>query len=206
MMTLVTYSQRQDIRVDIFDNLELTSADGRYKAKLEKNIFDDLIFKDNKNNSVKLEKKYLDKEYPGIRSSHKMKSELLRSLVHDNRRRSSYDATYSIDIFDKLIIKDNQGYYLEQGKDIFGNEMIEEVVRGEKSKMTRNFRGGLEYTQGTNKASLEKDVFDFWIYKDSYGNEVRYGKKAWERNLIKFKGEEAFFWFLIDMYFMPKQF
>ncbi|TYR38118.1 hypothetical protein FXV77_02215 [Sphingobacterium phlebotomi] len=126
---------------------------------------------------------------------------LLRRLVRENSRRTDYSATFKVDIFDKTIIEDNKGYKLEKGKDIFGNINVKERVNGSQAQLKRNLRGGLEYTRDKHKASFDKDIFDKWIYKDSFGNEIQFGKETWQRILDRYGTEEEFFWELLDRYF-----
>ncbi|WP_164126022.1 hypothetical protein [Sphingobacterium luzhongxinii] len=194
-------AQHRQIREDIFGNLESISNDRSYNAKLVRNIFDDLVFTDSKNNKLHFEKKYLEREFPGILSDKKRQSDLLARLIRENRRQSSYSAKFSIDIFDNLKIEDNKGYKLERGTDIFGNENVVEEYGNTRTSFKRNLSGGLEYTDGSEKASLSKDIFDRWIYKDSFGNEIQFGKNSWERILRRYKSEESVFNDLLDDYF-----
>ncbi|WP_144062692.1 hypothetical protein [Sphingobacterium paucimobilis] len=195
------FAQRGTVDTDIFGNLQFKSIDGKYKASLEKNIFDDLVFTDSRNNKLHYEKKYLDKMEPGLRGDKEAQAHMLRRLVRENKRSSEYKATFKIDIFDKTIIEDNKGYKLEEGKDIFGNTNIQEQSSGRKSVFKRNLRGGLEYTEGRNTASLEKDIFDRWLYKDSFGNEIQFSKETWKRVLQQYGSDEKFFWDLLDRWF-----
>ncbi|MBD1420374.1 hypothetical protein [Sphingobacterium chuzhouense] len=197
----VLFAQRGAIETDIFGALQYTSADGDYRASLEKNIFDDLIFKDSRNNKHQYEKKYLDKAEPGLSGNKDAQVRLLWRLVRENSRRTDYSATFKVDIFDKTIIEDNKGYKLEKGKDIFGNINVEERVNGSQAQLKRNLRGGLEYTRDKHKASFDKDIFDKWIYKDSFGNEIQFGQATWQRILDQYGTDEEFFWELLDRYF-----
>lgn len=195
------FAQRGTVDTDIFGNLQFKSMNGQYEANLEKNIFDDLIFTDSRKNRLEFEKKYLDKMELGIRGDKDAQVRMLKKLVRENKRNSDYRATFKVDIFDKIIIEDNKGYKLEEGKDIFGHINIEEQVNGSKSEFKRNLHGDLEYTRERNSASLKKDIFDKWIYKDSYGNEIQFGKETWNRVLKQYGSDEAFFWKLIDQWF-----
>src|SRR5690606_21533924 len=197
----VLFAQRGAIDTDIFGALQYRSADGRYKASLEKNIFDDLIFTDSRNNKLQYEKKYLDKAEPGLRGNKDAQMRLLRRLVRENSRHADYRATFKVDIFDKTIIEDNKGYKLEERKDIFGNINVEERVNGSRAQLKRNLRGGLEYTREKDNASLEKNIHDQRIYKDSFGNEIQFGKETWKRILDQYGTDEEFFWELLDRYF-----
>ncbi|MFD2555773.1 hypothetical protein [Sphingobacterium tabacisoli] len=195
------FAQRGTVDTDIFGNLQFKSVDGQYKASLEKNIFDDLVFTDSRKNKLHYEKKYLDKMEPGLRGDKEAQARMLRRLVRENKRSSEYKATFKIDIFDKTIIEDNKGYKLEESKDIFGNTNIQEQSSGRKSVFKRNFKGGLEYTEGEKTASLGKDIFDRWLYKDSFGNEIQFSKETWKRVLEQYGTDEKFFWDLLDRWF-----
>ncbi|TJZ60631.1 hypothetical protein FAZ15_11605 [Sphingobacterium olei] len=197
----VLFAQRGAIGTDIFGTLQYRSADGGYKASLEKNIFDDLIFTDSRSNKLQYEKKYLDKIEPGLRGNKDAQARLLRRLVRENNRHSDYSATFKVDIFDKTIIEDNKGYKLEEGKDIFGHINVEEQVNGSKTQLKRNLQGGLEYIRDKNKASFGQDIFDKWIYKDSFGNEIQFSKETWKRIMEQYGTDEEFFWELLDRYF-----
>ena len=195
------FAQRGTVDTDIFGAFQFKSTDGQYKASLEKNIFDDLVFTDSRNNKLHYEKKYLDKVEPGLRGDKEAQVWMLKRLVRENRRHSDYKATFKVDIFDKIIIEDSKGYKLEEGKDIFGNVHIEEQMNSSKSQLKRNLHGGLEYTENKNKASLAKDIFDRWVYKDSFGNEIQYGKETWKRVIERYGTDEKFFWELLDRWF-----
>lgn len=197
----VLFAQRGSVDTDIFGALQYKSTDGKYKASLKKDIFDALIFTDSRNNKLEYEKKYLNNVEPGLLGNKEEQIRMLRRLVRENKNNSGYNATFKIDIFDKTIIQDNKGYKYENSKDIFGNTNVQEQVNGSKSQFTRNMRGGLEYTRDGKKATLEKDIFDEWIYKDSFGNEIQYNATIWKRVMQQFKNDEAFFWELIDLFF-----
>lgn len=198
---LSVFGQRSEIDVDIFGNLNYKSRDGKYTATLEKNIFDDLIYKDSRRNQITFEKKYLDKEYRGIIGNKEQQRKLFLNLVRENRRDENYKASYKIDIFDKLIIEDNRGYKLEEGKDIFGHNNIEEQRNGVKSSLKRNIHGYLEFQEGRDNASLKKDIFDKWTYEDSFGNKVQLAPKTWDRMIRRFRTDEAILQFFVDQFF-----
>lgn len=191
----------QGLETDIFGSLIYVSQDRNYKAKLEKNIFDDLIFSDNKDNKISYDKKYLEQMFPGIHGSKAKQTQLMWSLLRENGQNSKYVAKHKIDIFDKVIIEDNRGYKLEQGKDIFGHENIREEFNGVKSSIKRNVHGYLEAKVGKDSASLKKNVFNKWIYEDSLGNKFEFASRTWDR-LIEFYGSDnAVLKYLLEEYF-----
>ncbi|MFD2969620.1 hypothetical protein [Sphingobacterium bambusae] len=195
------FAQNHKIETNIFGDLVYESTDGRYTATMKKNIFDDLIFTDNRNNAITYEKKYLAKEWAGILGNKQKQTDLLLDLIRQNRRSEGYVAKYSIDIFDKLIIEDNRGYKLEQGKDIFGNEQFAEQRGGMKSSFKKGLNGTLEYSEGTNRASVRKYGLDKWRYEDSFENEIDFSEATWQRLMQRYGTDEDIFFVLIDQFF-----
>lgn len=199
--TATLMAQYRTIETDIFGDLIYENRAGNYKANLKRNIFNDLIFTDNRKNSITLEKKYLDREYPGIHSDKELKADFFFDLISQHRRSNDYVAKYSIDIFNKLIITDNKGYKLEKGTDIFGHDHFEEEIDGVKTSMKKTLNGTLEFSVGSDKASLTKDIFNKWIYKDSFGNEIQFADKTWQLLMRRYQTDERAFMSLIDQFF-----
>lgn len=200
-VSILTTVSAQRMETDIFGNLKYISQQGDYKAKLEKNIFDDLIFSDSKDNKISYDKKYLNQMFPGIHGSKAQQTQLMWSLLREKGRNSNYVAKHEIDIFDKVIITDNRGYKLEQGKDIFGHVNIKEEFNGVKSTIKRNVHGYLEAKIANDKASLKKSVFDKWIYEDDLGNKLEFAPRTWERLIAFYKTDSGVFKYLLDEYF-----
>lgn len=188
----------QKMETDIFNNLKYESREGDYQAYLKKNIFDDLIFSDNKDNVITLKNEYLKLEYRHLPEDADAKFDLFRRLIFDYRNEANYTATYSVDIFGKIIIEDNRRRKVEIGKDIFGNETYDEINGDQKISIKRNLFGGLEYKVNKDEASLQKDIFNNWIYKDSQGNECKFSSETWNKLQKRYGTEEKIFYFLID--------
>ncbi len=96
--------------VDIFDNLVYESKSLDYKAYLEKNIFNDLIFSDNNDNKITFEKKYIEQQAHELSNNTESKLDFFRNIIHEHSHDKEYKATYSIDIFDKIKIQGNRGF------------------------------------------------------------------------------------------------
>ena len=188
----------QKIETDIFNDLKYESREGNYQASLKKNIFDDLIFSDNKNNTITLQKKYIELKYGKTLLDFTAKSDLFISFIHEFRHERDYQATYSVDILGKIIFEDNRHKKIEIGKDIFGHETYNEENNGRSSSITRNLSGTLEYRSGFEKATLQKDILDKWNYSDSCGNEFKISSVTWNKLKDKFGSEENIFSFLIE--------
>lgn len=116
----------QSIDFDVFGNLQYESKDRRYKAYLRKDVFDKLIFTDNNNNEITFNKKYLDLYYPNILKEDRKRMFFFRNLINTYRVDCKYVATYSVDIFDKVVIEDNRNNSVVMATDIFDNPTYEE--------------------------------------------------------------------------------
>ncbi|MCL7987266.1 hypothetical protein M8998_04845 [Sphingobacterium sp. lm-10] len=202
-LSLGVFAQRHFVKTDIFGNLTYRSDDGSYQATLKKNIFDDLVFSDNRRNEITYEKKYLLEQYPGILTNSNKQQHVFIDLIRENRRSENYTAKYRIDIFDKLIIEDNRGYKLEQGTDIFGSIQRNEQVNGVNTKLHKTLNGTWEFIEGKDKASLTNDIFNRRIYSDSFGNEIEFQAKSWQRLVNRYATEEDAFMSLVDQFFYP---
>lgn len=194
MVSFQAFAQRVD--KDIFGDLVYKSGD-RYTATLKKDIFDSLIFTDSNGNELTFEKKYLDSELPDLVGKEKARVDFFRHLISKYSRDQKYKAKYKIDIFDKIVIEDNRNNKTEIGTDIFGNPTYEEKRNGQDRSVTRSLSGDLEYKSGTTRASLGKDVFGKWCYKDSDGNKLEFSDNAWHRLIRRHRDEDGVFRFLI---------
>lgn len=190
-------SNCQEFSRDIFDNLIYESEYRNYKAYLKKNIFDDLIFTDNRDNEITLRKKYIDLHYGNMLENEEIELDVFRSLLETHSYKSNYEATYSVDILGKIKIEDNEDNSIEISEDIFGNTTIHEERGGEYRTIKQNLNG--EYTFKTNHAhaSLKEDIFNRWVYKDSDENELKISSKTWNVFLQKYGNDEHIFRHLI---------
>lgn len=177
--------QAQKIYYDVFGNLQYESTDKRYTASLKKNVFDDLIFTDKKNNEVTFKKKYLGLYHKDLSRDKTASMYFFQDLIDRYASASGYKATFEIDIFNKTIISDNLGEKVELGTDIFDNLKYESRDRG--------------YT-----ASLEKDIFDNLVFTDNRDNKLTFEKEylnRYHKTLLKDKtATEYFFLDLTDKY------
>jgi len=189
------FAQRLDN--DIFGDPIYVSRDLQYKANLKKNIFSDLIFTDNNNNEIKFEKKYLDVFYPKILENSESKFDFFRHLLSKYRAESQYKATYSINIFDDVVITDNRNNALKIGTDIFGNSTYEEKSNNGQQSIRKNVLGVLEYKSDNVQATLKKDVFNKWIYSDSSGNKFEFSHATWELLQHRLESDENILMYLV---------
>jgi hypothetical protein len=198
IVNLPLFAQR--IETDIFNDLKYESENRQYQAKLKKDIFDNLLFSDNKNNKVSYNKKYLDLKHPQLAKNKESKIKFFRNLINRYHRETNNDVKYSVDIFDKIIIETN-GDKTEAGKDIFGNYTYEGKINGKNTSVRKDLSGRWNYSYGNEKASLEKDIFNKWNYNDSSGNKIEFSEKTWSNLLSKYGREEDVFRVLIDTFF-----
>lgn len=200
LISISAFAQR--IEFDIFDNLVFKSDNSRYEAYLKKNIFDDLIFTDNNENEVTYKNKYLTFEYPGVLEREENKIGFFRQLIHQYRKERNYKATFSVNIMDKIVIEDNRNNKIEMGTDIFGNPTYEELIDGVKMSVKKSLNGNWEYRSGKNQATLGKDIFDKWTYKDNSGNKFEFSENSWRKLQRRYGSEEDIFYFLLDEFLL----
>lgn len=167
----------QGMRVDIFGNLEYESREQQYKAVLKQTIFDDLTFSDSRNNEITYSKKYLEFKFRAVLQSEDAKMGFFTTLIHKYRLDANYKAKYSVDVFNKVTIKDNRNTQIQYGTDIFGN---------------------LEFRTGKIRATLKKDVFNNMVYEDGTGNKIQYSQKSWNHMLVLYGSNEHVFDYLLD--------
>lgn len=187
----------QRMENDIFGDPTYESSDRNYKANLKKDIFDNLIFTDNNKNELKFEKNYLDAFYPNLLTNSEAKFDFFRHLISTYRHDASYQATYSIDIFNAVIIKDNRNYELKIGKDIFGNATYEEKGNGDRLSIRKNLMGEFEYDSNRLVAKLKKDIMNRWEYSDDSGNTFEFGEATWNALKRRFGTEEDILLYII---------
>lgn len=199
IITLQTYAQRMD--VDIFGNPRYESRDMRYSASLKEDIFNNLIFSDNMNNEITYEKKYLDIYFPSVSGNIEKKTDFLSHLIHTYNHYSNYKATFSVDIFNDVVIKDNRGNSVEIGTDIFGNPTYNERTNHGSISVKRDIFGNMEYKSEMIEASLKKDIFNKWTYTDNCGNKFEFGEKTWNKLIHKFGNDENIIVYLVDEFF-----
>jgi len=188
----------QRMENDIFGDPTYQSRDLQYKASLKKDIFSNLTFSDNKSNEVKFEKKYLDAFYPNLLDNAEAKFDFFRYQLSKYSNEQNYRATYSVDIFDKVVISDNRGYELKIGKDIFGNPTYDEKKNnGESISIRRDLFGNLEYKTDKIQANLKKDIFDKWNYSDNTGNKFEFSVSTWNMLMRRYENDEGILMYLI---------
>ncbi|MDO3694352.1 hypothetical protein QVZ41_05765 [Wenyingzhuangia sp. chi5] len=190
----------QHIELDIFNNLNYESRKNNYKATLEQNIFKDLVFTDSYKNKVTFEKKYLDLKFPEVLNNENHKRQFFKHLICEYKKEANYTISYSIDIFNNEIIKDNRNNKIETGKDIFGNNTYEEVNNEVKTSIKTNLSGALEYISKNKKATLSKNFQNKWVYSDSSGNKFEFGNTTWNHLKNTYNSNENIFHFLIHQY------
>ena len=175
----------QKIETDIFGDLKYVSTDGLYKAYLKKNIFDDLVFSDSNGNEVNLLKTYIRLEYGDLLKNAELKLDVFNDLIQEFCQEKNYRATYSVDILNKIVIKEKR------------NREVGTGANGSYGIIQRDMLGVFEYKADNENATLRKDIFNNWEYKDSSGNVLTISNVTWNKLLNKFGTEENVFRHLI---------
>lgn len=200
LCSFVGYGQR--IEKDIFD--DLIFKEGQYKAKLEKDIFDAFIFTDSNNNKIEFSNAYLAKKIGDKYNDYDVKSLFFQDLVLDYRHISGYEASYKIDILGTLTITDNQGKTIKSKEDIFGNRKIETTNKKISSSIQKNLSGDLEYSSGKQWAKLKKNIGGTYSYTDSNKTTIEMQPVVWEQFMNRYKSEYTIFNFLLEDFLLNK--
>ncbi|MFB9864762.1 hypothetical protein [Rufibacter immobilis] len=195
IVSLQVHGQR--MHTDIFNDLQYESKGQKYKATLKKDIFDNLIFSDNNNNEITYTKKYLDLNHKGLITDEEAKLSFFGYFINRYSSGRDYKAKYDVDIFDKVIVEDNKNNRVEIGEDIFGNFTYEENRNNSKLSIKRDLSGNLEFNSEKEQASLRKDIFNKWSYKDSSGNNLEFSNKSWSKLMQRHGSDEEVFYYLV---------
>ena len=134
------------------------------------------------------------------------KFDFFRYQLSKYNTEQNYKATYSVDIFDKVVISDNRGNELEIGKDLFGNRTYDETKsNGVKLSIRRDIFGHLEYKSDQFQATLKKDIFDKWIYADNTGNKLEFSVSTWIMLQNRYGNDEDVLRYLIHEFVLNRE-
>jgi hypothetical protein len=186
----VLSSFSQQFGRDFFNNLTYESARDNYKAKLEKNVFNDLIFTDNKNNKITFNNKFLSRTNPTILSNSKDQEIFFEDHITYFRKVTNRKEEFQIDMFDNWKFETNENNYkAELKKDIFNAHIFSDNKGNESSydekylaKIPNHpFRTNKEqytffvdlidrfFTEKNYKVDFEVDIFNKVIVSDNRG-------------------------------------
>lgn len=199
-LTVALSVNAQGMETDIFNDLKYKSNSENYNASFKKNIFDDLIFSDNKGNVTTFKKDYLLKHNPDVLRNADAKANLFRQLIRDNRHDENYQITYSIDIMGTERVEDNRSFRSETRTDIFGHTQYKENEQNRTTTVNKELDGTLVYTTQEMNARVKKDIFDVWVYTDSRGHEIKLNARSWHELTHRQGDETTAFLFLIDLF------
>jgi len=194
----------QRLENDIFGDPTYVSQDLQYQASLKKDIFSNLTFSDNKGNEVKYEKKYLDAFYPNLLENSEAKFDFFRYQISKYSNEHGYKSTYSIDIFNKVVISDNRGHVQEIGTDIFGHATYDEKSNDQSLSIRRDIFGNVEYKSDQIQATLKKDIFDKWTFGDNTGNKLEFSASTWDLLRHRYGSEEEILQYLIHEFVLNR--
>ena len=162
--------------IDIFGNKQFKNNIGE-TASLEKDIFDNMVYKDSRSNEMKIEKTVWIEMLAEVDGD---VDALFYDFIAQNSGRNNTKVSISIDILGKEIYKENN----------FSEEFWVDILDIQQYK---NSDG--------QTASLKKDILDRLIYKDSKGNDLTFSTDEWQRMFQRTGGRErAVFRNLINRY------
>ena len=209
-----------ELRRNIMGEWEYSSND--FRATLGKDIFENVVYKDNRGNRVTYSKEFINKITRGEKhgAGENMETHLFLGLTKDVGRKRNYSEEYSVNIFGDIEYKnsdgrritikkdmfrgfeykDNQGMSLSIRRDIFGNLEMEDN-NGNKWSIERDIFGDLRFRYDFKEcATLKKDIFDEVEYQDNKGNKIKYSKSVWEQMVKRHGNDEKVFSMLLKKY------
>lgn len=134
-----------------------------YKATLQTNIFDDLIFKDNRNNQVKFNKDYMEYASHDNDWFQNYKSLLFNTLIQRFKNETNYSETFSVDIFGDLKYEDNKGNRASLKKNIF-DELVYSDSKNNEIKISK------DYIKSNYKSSPSDKRLRYILFSDLLNN------------------------------------
>ena len=186
MLAITLSISAQRVEYDIFGDLSYSSMHDGYKAYLKKDIFDNLIYTDNFDNEIEFEKKYLDVSFKNILTDEAVKADYFLQLTHRYCMERGYKATYSIDIFDKVVIQDNRRIVQRVNVNPYYNNNRPTDNPNYRGSCIREDRlGDMEFNSENYKATLKRAVYDNHVYTDSNGNKLEISDRTWKRLIAK---------------------
>ena len=194
----ISLFKAQEIEKDIFGNYTFKAEKSNFSAKLEKDIFNHIIYTDNKSNKIIYEHKYVVKYFPELFKSEDFTMDFFWGQMDEYSVQSGYKQKFEIDIFNTEKISDNRNNKQETKIDIFGKYQYEDQFKGIKTKVFQDTRGNWTFSRGENKATLEKNYQDSYVYSDSNKNKIDYNTSSFERLKKQFGGEKEVFFFLVN--------
>jgi len=193
------FAQAGKTRTNIFGDLEFTSQDMRYQAKLKKDIFNELTFSDNQGNEIKFEKRYIDLYFKGDPDEKSLKSRLFRRLIRENFGERDYKASFEVDILGNEVVEDNRDSKRRSINRGYSENVNTGNIKSVNKSILSNDRG-FEYKNKGYSASLEKDNSGKRWYYDSKGNEIQFNEESWSKLLEKFSSDTEVLRYLVDLY------
>lgn len=190
----------QEIKKDIFNNYEFCRKDKKFCANLKKDIFDNIIYTDDKKNTITYNRKYVAKYFPELFKNESITVDFFAGLLEEFKYYKNYSRTHEIDIFDKEIVEDNRHFKSVYYKDIHGKYQYEENFNNSKTTLSEDFNGNIVYKNGNIWAKLEKNFQGNWKFSDKSGTNMEFSKETWNLLLQKFGDKSKIANYLISTF------
>lgn len=187
----------KNIVTDIHGNLQYEDADG-VKASLSKDIFGDMIYKDNRNNEVN----YSAKVWNDVFSDLKNERDILSWLVEAFHNTKDMKEKYKKNIHDDLEYENNQGLKASLSKDIFDTWVYKDS-KGNEIKYSKEYWPEIKYDFQNKdiqaffwmmdqchdlknyKEEYKIDIFGYQQYKNSLNQSASLSKNVFDEMVYK---------------------
>ncbi len=187
------------------------STQSGVKRKLEKNIFNDLIFSDSNNNKITYKSDFIKKVLKISANDTEFKQSLFSSLTYFLNDKKNYQETFDVNIFDQVIISSNTGDKIQIDLDMVSDEdrflwtnkykiINNQSVDTPKFNIKRDAFGNLSFKDYNTWARIVINNYGEAEYQDSYKNTVRFNSRAWKKAVRNAGGDDVFFEYLLELY------
>lgn len=206
-------TMKASLKKDVFDNTVYTDSKGN-EIKYSKEYWAD-INEDFRNNEEGIFMWLIEVCSETRNFKEEYSVDIFGYLQYKNSRNET--SSLKKDIFDNTIYSDTKGNEIKYSKEYWAD--INRDFRNDERDIfmwlidvcadTKNFKEEytvdifdyLQYKNSMNEtASLEKDIFDNTIYKDSNGNEIKYSANNWNTILRRQGSEYSIFFNMVHRY------
>lgn len=187
----------QKIEKNIFNNYEFCTEDKKFCAALQKDIFNNINYKDDQKNTITYNREYVSKYFPDLFKVENFTVDFFSGLLEEFKYENNYSRTYEIDIFNKEIVEDNKNNKSVLYKDIYGKYQYEQTFDNQKINISEDFNGNFNYKSGNRIANLEKDFNGLWKFEDNSGTQMEFSSATWSLLNKRFGDKRNIFNYLI---------